>query len=41
VPFDEKLPGNIRVRSMTFSLDGNLDQSGKSFIDKLFNIMQE
>lgn len=40
-PFDEKLPGNIRVRSMTFSLDGNLDQSGKSFIDKLFSIMQE
>lgn len=33
-PFDEKI-GDIRVRSMTFSLSGDLSNSGKSFIDEL------
>lgn len=40
-PFDEKLPGNIRVRSMTFSLDGNLDRAGESFIRDLFLIIED
>lgn len=28
----DKLIGNIRVRSLTFSLDGNLEDAGKSFL---------
>lgn len=40
-PFDEKLPGNIRVRSMTFSLDGDLDKAGRSFINELFSMMHD
>jgi 5-methylcytosine-specific restriction enzyme subunit McrC len=32
--FDEKI-GDIRVRSMTFSLSGDLDRSGESFINEL------
>ena len=33
-PFDEKI-GDIRVRSMTFSLSGDLNRSGESFVDEL------
>jgi 5-methylcytosine-specific restriction enzyme subunit McrC len=40
-PFNERLPGNIRVRSMTFSLDGNLEKSGESFIKELISIMPD
>lgn len=28
--------GNIRVRSLTFSLDGNLENAGQSFVKELF-----
>lgn len=33
-PFDEKI-GDIRVRSMAFSLSGDLDRSGESFMNDL------
>ena len=33
-PFNEKI-GDIRVRSMTFSLSGDLNSSGKLFMDEL------
>jgi 5-methylcytosine-specific restriction enzyme subunit McrC len=33
-PFDEKI-GDIRVRSMTFALSGDLNSSGEFFMDKL------
>ncbi|MBE9226239.1 restriction endonuclease [Phormidium sp. LEGE 05292] len=32
----DTLIGNIRVRSLTFSLDGNLEDAGKSFLKELF-----
>lgn len=33
-PFDETLRG-IRVRSLTFALDGDLEQAGRTFLDSL------
>ena len=35
-PLDE-LVGNIRVQSMTFSLKGDLEEAGQSFLRRLFN----
>ena len=34
-PLDEVI-GKIRVRSMTFSLDGDLDHEGRRFLDEMF-----
>ena len=31
----DELVGNIRVRSLTFSLDGDLEQAGETFLQKL------
>ena len=33
-PLDERI-GNIRVRTLTFALDGDLEQAGQDFIQKL------
>ena len=33
----DKFVGDIRVRSLTFSLDKNLDKAGNSFLNKLFS----
>lgn len=33
----DKLIGNIRVRSLTFSLNANLEEAGKSFLKELFS----
>jgi len=35
-PLDETI-GKIRVRSLTFSLDGDLDRAGRSFLEDLFS----
>ena len=36
-PFDEPIGNsNIRVRSLTFSIDGDLEQAGKTFLNRLF-----
>jgi 5-methylcytosine-specific restriction enzyme subunit McrC len=36
-PFDETIGNsNIRVRSLTFSIDGDLEQAGQTFLKSLF-----
>lgn len=36
-PFDETIGNsNIRVRSLTFSIDGDLEQAGQTFLNRLF-----
>lgn len=38
-PLNEKV-GDIRVRSMTFSLDGDLEQAGRVFVEDYWKVLQ-
>ncbi len=39
-PFDEK-PGKIRVKTAVFDIGGDLDQSGKKLLDRLYSVIEK